>query len=64
MGLITVSRHARTRFWAVRDGAGELICVCVYKKGAVEVAPRLDANPTFCLRDALPPPEKPVRERP
>ena len=29
------------RFWAVRDEAGELICLCVYRKGAHEVLRRL-----------------------
>ena len=29
------------RFWAVRDEAGELICLCVYRKGAAEVVRRL-----------------------
>ncbi len=62
---VTVSKHGRTRFWAVRDGAGELICVCVYKRGALEVARRLGAGISYCLRDASPlretPPE-PARE--
>ena len=69
MGSITVNRHKHTRFWAVRSGAGELICVCVYKRGALEVARRLETQHSFCLRDAPPPadppPKKgPVRERP
>ena len=29
------------RFWAVYDGS-ELVCVCVYKKGAEEVLRRLN----------------------
>jgi len=29
------------RYWAVNDAAGELVCVCLYKKGAVEVVRRL-----------------------
>ena len=37
----TVSKHGHSRFWAVRDPAGELVCVCVYKRGAVEVSRRL-----------------------
>jgi hypothetical protein len=41
---VTVSKYGRTRFWAVRDGGGELICVCVYKRGAMEVARRLGAK--------------------
>lgn len=39
MKTFTITR--RGRFWAVRDGAGELVCLCVYKRGAVEVARRL-----------------------
>ena len=31
----------RGRFWAVHDGAGLLVCVAVYKKGAAEVVRRL-----------------------
>jgi hypothetical protein len=55
MGEITVSRHKRTRFWAVRDAAGDLICVCVYKRGALEVARRLTAGSSACyLRENLP----------
>jgi len=41
MNTLTVTKHRRSRFWAVRDGAGELVCLCVYKRGAVEVARRL-----------------------
>ena len=52
MDSITVSRHKHTRFWAVRSADGELICVCVYKRGATEVARRLDAGISYCLRDA------------
>ncbi len=36
--------HAFTRygrFWAVYDSAGGLVCVTVYKKGAIEVVRRL-----------------------
>jgi len=29
------------RYWAVFDPAGVLVCLCVYKKGALEVARRL-----------------------
>jgi len=29
------------RYWAVRDEQGQLICLCVYKKGAMEVVRRL-----------------------
>jgi len=37
----TVTRYGQGRFWAVRDSAGELVCVCVYKRGAQEVIRRL-----------------------
>ncbi|MBI2060644.1 MAG: hypothetical protein HYT87_12815 [Nitrospirae bacterium] len=36
-----VERYDGSRFWAVYDAAGELVCVTVYKKGALEVARRL-----------------------
>jgi len=57
MGEITISRHKHTRFWAVRGADGELICVCVYKRGAMEVAKRLGAVLSCCLRDASPDPQ-------
>ena len=34
---MTVERYKRTRFWAVYDANGALICICVYKKGAQEM---------------------------
>jgi hypothetical protein len=39
-----VERYAKTRFWAVRAAAGALVCVCVYRRGAEEVAQRLQAR--------------------
>jgi len=47
-GALTVSRYGRTRFWAVTDQAGEL--VCVYKKGALAVASYLDNRQRFRAR--------------
>jgi hypothetical protein len=38
--MIRVERWPYSRFWAVWDGS-ELVCLCVYKKGAAEVARRL-----------------------
>jgi len=35
----------RGRFWAVHDGAGQLVCVAVYLKGAREVVRRLSPAP-------------------
>ncbi len=43
MGEITVAKYGQSRFWAVLDDAGQLVCVCVYKRGAGEVARRLSA---------------------
>ena len=43
----SVTKHGYSRFWAVYDPAGELVCVCVYKRGAVEVARRLSLVPPF-----------------
>jgi hypothetical protein len=55
MNGFTVTKHGRSRFWALRDGAGDLVCLCVYKRGALEVARRLaqDLTPdACCLREA------------
>jgi hypothetical protein len=42
-GRYEVSRHKRSRFWALRDGnSGELVAVTVYKKGAMAVKERLE----------------------
>jgi hypothetical protein len=43
MSQFTFSKHGRSRFWAVRDPAGVMVCVCVYKRGAIEVVQRLTA---------------------
>ena len=52
MNAFTVSKHDHSRFWAVRDSASELVCVCVYKRGAAEVVRRLtEAGSADCLRE-------------
>ena len=33
------------RYWAVYDRAGVLVCVTVYKRGALEVVRRLEDRP-------------------
>jgi hypothetical protein len=33
------------RYWALYDDRGELVCVCLYKKGAAEVLRRLQQLP-------------------
>lgn len=37
----TITR--RDRYWEVRDPEGELVCLTVYKRGAMEVVQRLRA---------------------
>ena len=36
-----VERYGKSRYWAVRDAEGMMVCVCVYKRGALEVMRRL-----------------------
>jgi len=44
METYTVERYRKTRFFAVRDPAGTLVCVCVSKRGATAVAELLQAR--------------------
>ena len=37
----TVRKYGKSRFWAVIDAAQELVCITVYKRGALEVVRRL-----------------------
>jgi len=39
-----VERYGNSRYWAVRDTDGSLICLCVYKRGALEVLRRLQVQ--------------------
>jgi hypothetical protein len=39
----TYQKRERTRWWEVRDPAGELVCLTVYRRGAREVVRRLSA---------------------
>ena len=36
-----IERYRKTRYWAVRDAEGMLVCLCVSRKGATEVVRRL-----------------------
>jgi hypothetical protein len=36
-----VAKYGKSRYWAVVDAEGELVCVTVYKRGAEEVVRRL-----------------------
>ena len=46
------------RSWALYDDAGELVCICLYKKGAAEILKRLQQLP------APPAPPTPTRHKP
>lgn len=39
---LVVEKHKRSRFWAVRDAAGTLLVLAVYKVGAENVARLLE----------------------
>ena len=39
-----IERYGKTRFWAVIDVDNTLVCLCVYKRGALEVLRRLQAQ--------------------
>jgi hypothetical protein len=39
---MTIRKYGR--YWAVLDANGTLVCLCVYRKGAVEVMRRLQAK--------------------
>jgi hypothetical protein len=39
-----IERYGNTRYWAVREKDNSLICLCVYKRGALEVLRRLQAT--------------------
>ena len=41
--MLQITRYHKTRFWALWDGS-ELVAVVVYKKGAVELLRRLEAQ--------------------
>ena len=45
---MSIARHKKSRFWALRDADGALVCLCVYKKGAQEVQHRLQRESTPC----------------
>ncbi len=39
-----IARYRNTRYWAVIDTEDTLVCLCVYRKGALEVVRRLQAQ--------------------
>jgi hypothetical protein len=46
-----MARYGKTRFWALWDG-NDLVAVVVYKKGAVELLRRLEAQPPAAAQAA------------
>jgi len=56
-----VERYRKTRYWAVYEQSGELLCVTVYRKGAAAVADRLGpASPSHPGSTVQPHPAAPV----
>lgn len=56
----------RGRFWAVHDGAGQLVCLAVYLKGAREIVRRLSPAPTTSAQfgpAGTPAPDRPTLAR-
>ncbi len=41
-----IARYRNTRYWAVIDTEDTLVCLCVSRKGALEVVRRLEARTT------------------
>ena len=41
---LRVERYKQGRHWAVIDAQDQLICLCVYRKGACEVVRRLERS--------------------
>ncbi len=41
-----IARYRNTRYWAVIDTEDTLVCLCVYRKGALEVVRRLETRTT------------------
>ncbi len=41
-----IARYRNTRYWAVINTEDTLVCLCVYRKGALEVVRRLHARTT------------------
>lgn len=56
-GAARVERWKDGRAWAVYDERGELVCVALYRRGALEVARRLSpqARPAPMVRKARTP---------
>jgi hypothetical protein len=42
-GAYSIIKQDKSRWWEVRDPAGELVCLTVYRRGAREVVRRLSA---------------------
>lgn len=51
------------RFWAVYEASGDLLCVCVYKKGAQAVLTRLTPSGGTPLLPPAPKRPQPARTR-
>jgi len=41
---LRIERYKEGRHWAVLDAQGQLVCVCLYRKGACEVVRRIERS--------------------
>ena len=48
-----IEKYGKTRFWAVYDTDNELICICVYLKGAQAVLRRLQGQDTSQVKEDI-----------
>ena len=55
---MAIERYQKGKYWAVYDEQAKLICLTVYKKGAVEVSRRLGltSEPAGDTADTVSPP--------
>jgi hypothetical protein len=58
-----IEKYGNTRYWAVVDTIGTLVCLCVYRKGAVEVIRCLQALEKGFARTTVDPQEEGDRRR-
>jgi hypothetical protein len=42
--VMRIEPYGQTKYWALLDTEGTLICLCIYRKGAGEVVRRLQAQ--------------------
>ncbi|MCX5977316.1 MAG: hypothetical protein NTV33_10950 [Coprothermobacterota bacterium] len=48
-----IAKWYNTRFWAVYDSKYKLICLCVYKCGALALVKRLSKKPALVVSQSM-----------